>query len=119
MMDPATPMCSATDQARLRPQRSCSKNISALASMTLQRLRHNTHIHDSRLLHRIHHLSEGAEGYVFVGADENGLVLRIADLLPQPGGNLIDVDGIVPQKYALLLVHADHQPLFSDFFEGA
>src|SRR5271166_2300116 len=118
-MEPATAICSATDQARLRPQRSCSKNISALASMAFERLRHDAHIRDSRLLHRIHHCGEGAERDVFVRTDKDGLVLRVADLLPYLGGNLIDIDGIVAQKYALLLVHADHQPLFRDLLDGA
>ena len=37
------------------------------------------------LLHRVHDGGEGAEGNVLVGAHENELVARIADLLPQLG----------------------------------
>src|ERR1700674_2579802 len=119
MMEPAIAMCSAADQARLRPQRSCSKKISALAAMTFERLGHDAHVRDSRLLDRIHHCCEGAEGHVLVRTDEDGLVFRIADFLPQLGGNLVDVDGVVPQEHALLLVDADDQAFFGDLLHGA
>src|ERR1700686_4120545 len=111
-------MCSATDQARLRPHWSCSKNISALASMTLKWLRHNAYIRDSRLLHSIHYRCKSAERHVFIGANKDGLVLRITHLLPQLGRNLIDIDGVISEEDALLLADADAQPLFSDLFHG-
>src|SRR6266704_5227235 len=46
-------------------------------------------------------------------------MLRIADFLLQLIRNLIDVDGIVPEKYPLLLVNTDHQALFGDFLHRA
>src|ERR1700724_3061475 len=104
-MDPATAMCNASDQVRLRPQRSCSKKISALAAMRVQRLSHDAYVGDARLFYCIHDRSEGAEGHIFVGANEDGLVLRVADFLLQAGADFIDVDGLVAQKDALLLVY--------------
>src|ERR1700730_19041065 len=105
-MEPATAMCKISDQLRLRPQRSCSKKISALAAMRVQRLSHDTHVGDARLFDCVHDGSEGAEGHIFVGANEDGLVLRVADFLLEPGTDFIDVDGIVAQKDAFLLVVA-------------
>src|SRR5580693_6767620 len=87
--------------------------------MTVERLRDDANVSDPRLLYRIHDGREGPEGHVLVRSDKNRLVLRIANLLPQLGCNLIDVDGIVPQKDALLLVHADDQPLLGNFFDRA
>src|SRR5580704_10901643 len=118
-MEPATAMCSIADKPRLWPQRSCSKKMSVLASMGIQRLGHNTHVCDPGLLDGVHHRGEGTEGNIFVGADKNRLVLRITTLLSNLCRNVINVDGIVPEKYALLFVDGDHQSLFSDFLDGA
>src|SRR5579872_656785 len=46
-------------------------------------------------------------------------MLRIADLLPELGPDLVNVDWIVAQKYLLLLVDADHHSLFGDLFHGS
>src|SRR3954468_8883508 len=46
-------------------------------------------------------------------------MLRIANLLPQLGPNLVNVDRIISQKYLLLLIDADHHSLFGDFLHGA
>src|SRR5713101_6639896 len=108
-MEPATATCSAPDQARLRPQRSCSRKISALACMGFERLRDDAHVADAGLLDRVHYRGEGAERHVLVGANEDGLMLRVADLLTQLGSDLINIDGIVAQKDALLLINADNQ----------
>src|SRR5882724_5752704 len=113
-MEPATATCSTSDQVRLRPQRSCSKKISALAAMGVQRLSHDAYVGDARGFHRVHDGGEGAEGHILIGADEDGLVLRVADFLFKLGPDLIDVDRVVAQKHALLLVDADHQTFFSD-----
>src|SRR6266849_9824852 len=111
-MEPATVICSAPDQARVWPQRSCSKKISALAAMAFERLRDDAHVADAGLLDRVHHRGEGAERHVFVGAEKDRLMLRIANLLAELGSDLIDIDGIVAQKDALLLINADHQAFF-------
>src|SRR5215813_6721509 len=100
------PTCRAADLARLGPQRSCSKKISALA-MGPERLRHDADVGDTRLLHRIHNGRECAEGDVFVGAQINRLMRRVANFLLQHRGNGIDVDRIVAEEYPLLLVDAD------------
>src|SRR6266481_8598043 len=118
-MNPATATCSTSDQVRLRPQRSCSKKISAFAAMRVQRLSHDAYVGDARGFHRVHNGGESAEGHIFVGTDEDGLVLRIADFLFEPGSDLVDVDRVVAQKNALLLVNADHQAFFGNLFHGA
>src|SRR5438093_5955992 len=112
------PMCRAADQARLRPHFSCSRNISALFAMGIERLGNDAHVYDPRLLYRIHDGGESSEGNIFVCTNEYGLALRITHFLPQLGANLIDVDGIVAQKYALLLIDADHHPLFRDLLDS-
>src|SRR6185437_10552897 len=94
------PACNAADHARFLPQRSCSKNISPL-SMGFKRLRNNAHVGDARLLYRVHHRCKCSERDIFVGAQKNGLVRRIADLFAQCRTNLIDVDGIVTEENAL------------------
>ena len=81
-----------SDQARLRPQRSCSKKISALAAMGIKRLRHDADVGDAGLLDRVHDGGKGAEGNIFIGANKNGLMLRIANFLLQLGADLVDVD---------------------------
>src|SRR6266404_8623595 len=117
MMATATPTCSPADHARLRPQRSCSKKISPLA-IGLKRLGHDADVSDSRTLHRIHNRCKRAERYVFVRAQEDRLVLRITNFLPQFASYFIDVDRIVAEKYSLLLIDADHQALFGDLLDG-
>src|SRR6266567_8691983 len=117
-MATATPTCRPADHARLRPQRSCSKKISVLA-MGLKGLGHDAHVGNSRPFHSIHDRGKRAKGHIFIRAQENGLMLRVANLLPQLASNLIDVNGVAPQKDALLLVNADDQALFGDFFYSA
>src|SRR6266704_5239699 len=117
-MATATPTCKPADHARLRPQRSCSKKISVLA-MRLKRLGHDADVGNSRPFHGIHDCCKRAEGHVLICAEENGLMLRVANFLPQLFSNLIDIDWVASQEHALLLVNADHQALFGDFFYGA
>src|SRR3984957_5011325 len=95
------------DQARARPQLSCSKKISAFCAIFFQRLSDDADVGDARLLHRVHDGGESAEGNVFIGADENELIARIANLLPKPGRDLIDIDGVVPHEDALIFVDGD------------
>src|ERR1017187_4826914 len=76
------------DQARARPQLSCSKNISAFCAILFQRLSDDAHIGDARLFDCVHDGGEGSEGNVFIGADKNKLVARIANFLLEPGGDL-------------------------------
>ena len=71
MIATVTPTCSAADHARLRPQRSCSKKISALAAMGFERLGHDADVGDAGLLHRIHDRGESAERHILIGAQEN------------------------------------------------
>src|SRR5581483_3319783 len=111
--------CSPIDQARLRPQRSCSKKISAFAAIGLERLSDNAHVADAGTLDRVHDGGESAEWDVFIGTQENRLMLRIANLLPQFVADLIDVHRIVSEEDALLLVNADHHALFGDLLHGS
>src|SRR5207237_3837162 len=114
-MEAATATLNPADQARFRPQRSCSKKISA-AAMRIERLGDDAYVADARLLYCIHHRGESAERYIFIGADKNGLMLRVPNLLTQLCANMINVNGIVSQINPLLLVDADNQPLICDFF---
>ena len=63
-----------------------------------QRLSDDAHIGDAGRFDRIHDSGEGAEGHIFISADKDGLMLRVADFLFNPGGNFVDVDGVVAQK---------------------
>src|ERR1700680_1669149 len=94
-MNAVSVMWKPADQARARAQLSCSKNISAFCAILFQRLSHNAHVGDARLLYRIHDGGKCAEGHVLIGADKDELLAGIANLLPQLGRNLIDVDGVV------------------------
>src|SRR5438094_10574707 len=76
----ATPTCNMAERPSMRPQRSCSKKISVL-SMGLNRLRHNADVRDPRRLHCIHDGCERTKRDVFIRQQENGMVLRIANLL--------------------------------------
>src|SRR5579863_6998406 len=118
-MQPATATCRAADQARLWPQRSCSKKISALLSMAGQWLGHDTDIRNARLFYCVYHCGEGSEGNVFVGADKNWLMLRISNLGAQLARDFIDVDGIVAHENALLLINTEDHTFLGDFFHGA
>jgi hypothetical protein len=86
--------------------------------MGCQGLSHDADIGNAGLFDCVHHGGEGAEGNVFVGAYENRLMLRIANLGAQLSRDLIDVDRTVSQENALLLVNAEDQPLFRNFFHG-
>src|SRR5215470_10755472 len=115
----ARPMCRPAETARGLPSPACSKKISSSACISIQRLRYDAHGRDARPLDRIHHRGECAEGHILIGADEYRLVLRIADFLAKLRLDLVDVDRVVAQKHALLLVDADHHALFGDLFNGA
>src|ERR1700677_59665 len=93
-------------------------STSAPAAMRIHRLSNNAYIADARLFDRIHHSGEGAKGHIFIGAQINRLVLRIANSLLQRRSDLVDVDGIVAEKNFLGFVDADHQALFRNFFHG-
>src|SRR5580698_843130 len=90
------------DQARARPQLSCSKKISAFRAIFFQGLSDDADVGDARLFDGVHDGREGAEGNVLIGADKNKLVTRIANFLLEAGGDLIDVDGIVAEEDALI-----------------
>src|SRR5580658_1038968 len=112
-------MWKPADQARARPQLLCSKNISACCAILFQRLSDDADVGDARLLYRIHDGGEGTEGHVRIGAEKDELVAGIADLLPELGGNLVDVDGIVAEENALVLIDRDNHPFLSNFLDGA
>jgi len=64
----------------------------------IHRLRHNAHVSDAGLLDGIHDGGKCAKRYVFVGAQINRLMPRIANLLLQARSDLVDVDGSLPRK---------------------
>src|SRR5271157_5841637 len=98
---------------------SISISVSVMAAMGIHRLGYDAHVADARLLDGVHHGGEGAKRDIFVGAQIDRLVLRIANLLLQARSDLVDVDGIVAEKNLLRFVDADHEALFLDLFDGA
>src|SRR6266403_1183719 len=99
---------------------SISVSVSVMAAMGgIHRLRNYAHVADARLFDCVHHGGEGAKRDIFIGAQIDRLVLRIANLLPQARSDLVDVDGIVAEKNSLRLIDADHEALFGDLFDGA
>src|SRR5437867_6245829 len=108
---PTTPAGGPSFRARVK--------MSALATIALERLGHDTYVADAGLFHRVHHRSESAEGHILVRSQEDGLVLRIADLPAQLAPDLVDIDRIVAQEYALTFVNRDYQPLFRDLLHRA
>src|SRR5208282_6177748 len=92
--------CSPADQARGRPRLPLARSLVA-AAMGINGLRHDAYVADAGLLDCVHDGGEGAEGHVFVGAQVNRLMTRIANLLLQRRGDLVDVDGIVAEKNSL------------------
>src|SRR5436305_1380962 len=75
--------------------RSCSVQMSAVAAIAAQWLRHNTYLGDPGLLARIHHHGEGPEGDVLIRAQVNDLVLWITNTAAQSVGDFIHVHRIV------------------------
>src|ERR1700730_15053601 len=94
-------------------------SVSVTAAMGIHRLRNDADIADARLFDGVHHGGEGAKRDIFVGAQINRLVLRIANFLSQARSNLVDVDGIVAEKNFLRFVDADHEALFGNLFDRA
>src|SRR6516164_3253125 len=118
-MIPARARCSPTDIARGRPRLPCSRKMSVSAAILVERLGHDAHVGNASALDCVHDGGEGAERDLLIGANEDRLVLGIPYSLAQAGFDVVDVDGIVAEKHALLLVDADHQTLFGDFLHGA
>src|ERR1035441_4040607 len=90
--------CSPTEPTSDRRETwSCGK-MSAPAAILLQRLGDDAYVGDAGLLDRVHDGGEGAEGNVFVGAQEDRLALGIANFLAQPRADLVDVDVIMDTR---------------------
>src|SRR6476660_2683288 len=102
-MAAAIATCSTADQVRFLAQRSCSKKISALLAMALERLGHNADVCDPGTLHRVHDRGKSSEGHVLIRAHEDELARRIAHLLVQPLSDFVDVNRIVAHEDTLLL----------------
>src|SRR6266404_3309014 len=96
-----------------------SISVSVTAAMGIHRLRNDAHVADARLFDCVHHGGEGSKRDIFIGAQIDRLVLRIANLLPQSRSDLVDVDGIVAEKNFLRFVDADYDTLFGNLFDGA
>src|ERR1700726_129600 len=96
-----------------------SISVSVTAAMGVHRLRDYADIADARMLDGVHHGGEGSKRDIFVGAQINRLVLRIANFLSQARSDLVDVDGIVAEKKFLRFVDADHEALFGNLFDRA
>src|SRR3981081_4365403 len=87
--------------------------------MGIYRLRDEAHIADTCLFDGVHHGGEGAKRNIFVGAQIDRLVLRIANLLSQARSNLVDGNWVVVVEKFLRFVDADQEALFGDLFDGA
>jgi len=74
---------------------------------------------DAGLFDCVHDRGECAKGDILISADENGIVAGVADFLVELGGDLVDVDGVIAEEDALLLVDGDDETLFADFFHSA
>src|SRR5258708_13356867 len=98
-----TARCKPTDHARARPQRSCSKKISAFAAILFQGLGHDADVGNPRLLHCIHYGGKCAEWDVLVRAHKDELVARFANLLPQLDANLVKTYRLLAQDYPFTL----------------
>src|ERR1019366_1596009 len=94
-------------------------SILAMAAVGIHRLRNDADVADACLLNGVHHGGEGAKRNIFVGAQADRLVLRVANPLLQARSDLVDVDGIVAEKNSLRFVDAYYQPRFGDLFDGA
>src|ERR1700688_2744134 len=106
------------DHASARPQLSCSKKISGFCAILFQRLGNDAHVGNTRLLHGVHHGGESPEWHVLIRAQENKLIARIANLLVKLGGYLVNVNRVVAQEDALILVDGDHNALFTDLLDS-
>src|SRR5271167_1801497 len=74
-------LCSATEPIKGRRTLPPVGKMSTSATILLQRLGHDAHVGDARLLHRIHDSCERANGHVFVGTNKYGLAFRVPNLL--------------------------------------
>src|SRR5579883_3435697 len=119
MIIPVRATCSPTESARGRPRWLCSRKMSVSAAILVEGLSNDTDVSDTGAFNRIHDRGEGSEGDILVGANEDGLVLRVTDSLAQTSFDVVDIDGVVAEEDALLRVDADDQALLSDFFDGA
>src|SRR6516164_1874638 len=90
--------------------------MSASAAILLQWLSDNADIGDPGLFHGVHNRGESAKGHVLIGANENRLPLRIANLLVNSLADLVDIDWIVVKKNLLLAIDGDDQALFGYLF---
>src|SRR3979490_985532 len=98
---------------------SVSVSLSVMAARSIHRLRNYTDVADAPLLEGGHHGGEGAKRDIFIGAQINRLMLRIANLLLQARSNLVDVDGIVAEKNFLRFFDADYKAFVGNLFDGA
>ena len=92
---------------------------SATEYIGVLRLGHDAHIANARLFHRIHDRGEGTKRNILIGAHEDGLVLRIADFLPQLSRNFVDVHRVIAQEHALRFINGDHHSFFGDLLDRA
>src|ERR1035438_8080636 len=109
--------CSVTEPIKGARRLPPVGKMSMSAAILLQRLGHDAHVGNAGLFHGIHHGCESAKRYIFVGAHEDRLALRIADLLMQLIADLVNVDGLVIEKDTLLAINGDHQAFLGDLLD--
>jgi hypothetical protein len=73
-------------------------------------------IGDAGLFDRVHHRSEGAEGYSLIGTYVDDL-LFILGVCSEDGRKVVDVDRFVLEKDILVLVNGDHKMFFGELVD--
>src|SRR5712691_4977216 len=72
--------------------------VSVMAAVGIHRLRNYAHVADARLFDGVHHGGEGAKRDIFIGAQIDRLVLRIANLLSRRAPIWLMLMGSLPRK---------------------
>ena len=85
----------------------------------VERLGHDADVGDASLFDGVHDGSESTEGDTFVGAQVDALVRGVGIRLAQACGDVCEVDGLVAEEDALVLVNGDDLAAFGDFLDAA
>ena len=80
-------------------------------------LRDDADVGDAGLAKRVDDAGKSAEGNGFVATEKDGVV-GMLELLFNFVGEVVDVDGVVAEIDALVLVEGDDEALLGDFFDG-
>src|SRR5882757_8628347 len=125
---PITSRCRPKDSAKgtpngarlsYRSSRSMGILLLFMARRAGERLGHDRDIRNASLLHCVHHGRKGAERNSFIGAEIDDLLRGIDVRIVQPRRNIVDIDGVIAQKYTLIAVNGDDLVLLRGFAHRA